>query len=90
MRGARVYIEVGEGPYVAAETSFIGQALKRVGLISAVPGNWGVFPRLSPEWVLREQPDLEICGQADHARVALTAFEKVSALVAGAIRGWWR
>ncbi len=57
LRGQRLYIEVGEGPYVAAQTSFIGQALQRVQLQSAVPGDWGVFPRLSPEWVLREQPD---------------------------------
>lgn len=55
--GQRIYIEVGEGPYVAAQTSFIGQALERVRLHAAVPGRWGVFPRLSPEWVLREQPD---------------------------------
>jgi iron complex transport system substrate-binding protein len=53
----RVYIEVGEGPYVAAQSSFIGQALQRVGLQAAIPGTWGVFPRVSPEWVLREQPD---------------------------------
>lgn len=53
----RIYIEVGEGPYVAAQTSFIGQALERVRLQAAVPGTWGVFPRLSPEWVLRQQPD---------------------------------
>jgi iron complex transport system substrate-binding protein len=57
LRGSRLYIEVGAGPYVAAQPSFIGQALQRVGLASAVPGTWGVFPRLSPEWVLREQPD---------------------------------
>lgn len=55
--GQRVYIEVGEGPYVAAQSSFIGQALQRVRLQAAVPGTWGVFPRLSPEWVLREQPE---------------------------------
>ena len=56
-RHARVYVEVGEGPYVAAQHSFIGDALQQVGLRSAVPGSWGVFPRLSPEWVLRAQPD---------------------------------
>ena len=56
-RGHRIYIEVGEGPYVAAQTSFIGQALERVQLQAAVPGTWGVFPRLSPEWVLRQSPD---------------------------------
>jgi iron complex transport system substrate-binding protein len=56
-KGQTVYIEVGDGPYVAAQTSFIGQALQRVGLLAAVPGDWGVFPRLSPEWVLRAQPD---------------------------------
>jgi iron complex transport system substrate-binding protein len=57
LRGSRLYIEVGTGPYVAAQNSFIGQALKRVGLLAAVPGTWGAFPRLSPEWVLHDQPD---------------------------------
>lgn len=57
IQGQRLYIEVGDGPYVAAQSSFIGQALQRVQLQVAVPGTWGVFPRLSPEWVLREQPD---------------------------------
>jgi iron complex transport system substrate-binding protein len=61
-RGSRIYIEVGAGPYVAAQNSFMGQALKRVGLLAAVPGHWGVFPRLSPEWVLHEQPDWVVLG----------------------------
>ena len=63
-RGSRLYIEVGAGPYVAAQSSFIGQALQRVGLLSAVPGTWGVFPRLSPEWVLQDQPDWVVMGHS--------------------------
>ncbi len=61
-RQASVYIEVGEGPYVAAETSFMGEGLRRVGLRSAVPGDWGPFPRLSPEWVWRAGPDWIVLG----------------------------
>ena len=80
MRGARVYIEVGEGPYVAADTSFIGQALKRVGLTSAVPGTWGVFPRLSPEWVLREQPDWVVLGSTALAAQRRAGWRQLQAL----------
>ncbi len=61
-RHASVYIEVGEGPYVAAESSFMGEGLRRAGLRSAVPGDWGPFPRLSPEWIWRAGPDWIVLG----------------------------
>jgi iron complex transport system substrate-binding protein len=80
MRGARVYIEVGEGTYVAADTSFIGQALKRVNLVSAVPGTWGVFPRLSPEWVLREQPDWVVISSTSLAAQRRAGWRQLQAL----------
>jgi iron complex transport system substrate-binding protein len=80
MKGARVYIEVGEGPYVAADSSFIGQALKRVGLASAVPGTWGLFPRLSPEWVLREQPDWVVISSTALAVQRRAGWRQLQAL----------
>lgn len=62
-RAAKVYVEVGDGPYVAAESSFIGEGLRRVGLSAIVPGDWGPFPRLSPEWVWRAAPDWIVLGR---------------------------
>lgn len=57
-RGARVYFEVSRGPYVAGQTSFIGETLTRLGVRNVVQAQLGPFPRLSPEYVLRAQPDL--------------------------------
>ncbi|MEY2620611.1 MAG: hypothetical protein RIT26_431 [Pseudomonadota bacterium] len=78
--GQRIYIEVGEGPYVAAQSSFIGQALERVRLRAAVPGHWGVFPRLSPEWVLREQPDWVVLSSTATAPSRRPGWDRLRAV----------
>jgi len=57
-RGVRVYFETSPGPWVAAPASFIGQTLARLGVGNAAPADAGPFPRLSPEFVLRAQPDV--------------------------------
>ncbi len=57
-RRARVYIEVGRGPYAASEASFIGQTLARLGVHNVVPASLGSFPQLNPEFVVRANPDL--------------------------------
>ena len=79
-RGARIYVEVGEGPYVAAETSFIGQGLRRIGLQAAVPGTWGAFPRLNPEWVLQHPPGWIVLGQTARAAASRPGWEHLSTL----------
>jgi iron complex transport system substrate-binding protein len=58
LRGARVYFEVSRGPYVAGPSSFIGEMLERLGADNVVPATLGPFPRLSPEFVVRAQPDV--------------------------------
>ena len=59
-RLARVYVEVGRGPYAASESSFIGQTLARLGARNIVPASLGPFPQLNPEFVLRADPDVII------------------------------
>jgi iron complex transport system substrate-binding protein len=80
LRGSRIYIEVGTGPYVAAQNSFIGQALKRVGLSAAVPGTWGVFPRLSPEWVLHDQPDWVVLSPSAENPESRPGWQQLTAM----------
>ena len=58
IHGVRVYFEVSRGPYVAGPPSFIGEMLSRLGTDNVVPASMGPFPRLSPEFVVREQPDV--------------------------------
>ena len=58
LRGQRVYFEIGDGPYAAGASSFIGQTLQRLGLGNIVPADQGPFPKLNPEFVVRAQPDI--------------------------------
>ena len=67
LRGQRVYFEVDSTPYAAGASSFIGQTLTRLGLANAVPAELGPFPKLSPEFVVRAQPDIVV---ADARRLA--------------------
>jgi len=57
-RGTRVYFEVSSALYAAGESSYIGQLLTRLGAVNVVSAQWGPFPKLNPEFVVRTQPDL--------------------------------
>ena len=63
-RNARVYFEVGSGPYAASEASFIGETLARLGVQNIVPARLGPFPRLNPEYVVRANPDVIMMGSS--------------------------
>lgn len=60
LRGRTVYVEVGMGPTAASTQSFIGETVARLGLVNIVDGSLGLFPRVSPEMVVRRSPDLVI------------------------------
>lgn len=62
-RNTRVYFEVSPGPYAAGASSFIGETLTRLGAQDIVPGALGPFPKLSPEYVVRANPDLIMVGE---------------------------
>ena len=67
LRGQRVYFEVSSAPYAAGEASFVGELLARLGLANIVPAAMGPFPKLSPEFVVRAQPDLLMASQRELA-----------------------
>lgn len=56
----RVYLEVDPAMYAAGATSFMGQLLMRLGARNIAPAAGPAFMRLSPEFVLRADPDLII------------------------------
>ena len=58
VRGVRVYFEVNRGPYAASESSFVGEILQELGAKNIVPGHWGPFPLINPEFVVKASPDL--------------------------------
>ncbi len=64
-RGTRVYFEVNRGPFGAGEASFIGEILTRLGVRNILPAKLGPFPKINPELVVRENPDLIMVGQAN-------------------------
>lgn len=53
-----VYYEVDRGPYAAGPRSFIGEMLARLGTRNIVTADLGAFPRLNPEYVVRNNPDV--------------------------------
>ena len=65
-----MYVEVDPGPYAASESSFIGQTLTRLGVRNVVPAKLGAFPLLSPEFVVRANPDVIMIGQRSLAQAA--------------------
>ncbi|MCC9647661.1 helical backbone metal receptor [Rubrivivax sp. JA1029] len=58
LRGRSVYFEVDSTPYAAGPGSFIGETLQRLGLRNVVPAEYGAFPRLNLEFLVRKSPDL--------------------------------
>jgi iron complex transport system substrate-binding protein len=58
MRAKRFYFEIDSTLYAAGATSFIGELIGRLGLNNIIPSHLGAFPKLSPEFVLRAQPDV--------------------------------
>ena len=65
MRGQRVYFEIDATPYAAGPTSFIGDALARLGLGNIAEAPLGPFPKLNPEFVVRAQPGVIMASEAN-------------------------
>ncbi len=54
----RVYIEIDNTPYAAGEDSYLGELLSKLNASNIVPKRLGAFPRLDPEYVVRQNPDV--------------------------------
>jgi iron complex transport system substrate-binding protein len=68
--GPTVYFEVDHAPYAAGAASFIGELLARLGARNIVPADLGPFPKLNPEFVVRENPDVIFVAPADAPHLA--------------------
>lgn len=62
-RGAKVYFEVSDELYAAAPDSFVGETLAALGFKNAISDGLGPFPKISPEWVLRANPDVLVISE---------------------------
>jgi iron complex transport system substrate-binding protein len=80
-KGRRVYFEVSSTPFGAGESSFIGETLKRLQLINIIPSSLGPFPKLNPEFIVRENPDLIMMGYKQGGQIeGRPGWKKVSAV----------
>lgn len=70
LRGRSVYFEVDSTPYAAGPASYIGETLQRLGLRNVVPAEYGAFPRLNPEFLVRRSPDLIMAMDRELATMA--------------------
>lgn len=70
LRGRSVYFEADSTPYAAGEASFLGQTLQRLHLRNVAPAAMGAFPRLSPEFIVRAQPELILATRRHAAQMA--------------------
>ena len=64
-RNLRVYFEVSAEPYAAAPDSFLGQTLSRLGLRNIIPTGLGSFPKINPELVVKESPDVIMMSEGN-------------------------
>ena len=88
-RGQSVYFEVASVPFAAGASSFIGELLARLGLTNIVPAAMGPFPQLSPEFVLRAQPQLVMASTANLADMpGRPGWPQLRALQSGARCGF--
>ena len=79
-RHVSVFFEVGSGQYGASQASFIGETLSRLGVKNVVPARLGPFPKLSPEFIVRSNPDVIMTSSASLPTLAL--FPRWSSLKA--------
>lgn len=85
-RHTRVYFEVSRGPYAAGPQSFIGETLTQLGADNVVPAELGPFPRLSPEFLLRAQPEVIMLGNRSmQAATSYPGWHNLQAVKAGRV-----
>jgi iron complex transport system substrate-binding protein len=68
-QGAKVYFEVDRTPYAAGEVSFIGQSLAKLGLQNIVGKSLGAFPKINPEFVVQQQPEVIVLSERHAAEL---------------------
>lgn len=67
-RGRRVYLELHGGNAAAGQDSFMGEVLTKLGFVNIVPAHLGAYPKMSPEYVVRANPDLLIIADSAATR----------------------
>lgn len=62
----RVFYEISEDLYTAGPRSFIGQLIAAAGGRNIIPAELGAFPQVSPELVIRADPEVILLSDAPY------------------------
>ena len=83
----QVYLEVDAALYAAGPASFMGELLARLGAGNVLPASAAPFPRVTPEWVLRADPDwvIQTHGATLHALAQRPGWSRLRALQQGQV-----
>ena len=90
VRKPTAYYEVDPTPYTVGPNSFIGVLLGKAGAVNIIPASLGDFPKISPELVVQQNPQL-ILGvdlatakaRPGWANIAAVKSGRVTAIVPG-------
>ena len=66
----RVFYEISEDLYTAGPNSFIGQLITAAGGRNVIPAELGTFPQVSPELVIRADPEVILLSDAPYGVTA--------------------
>ncbi len=85
-----VYYEIDATPYSVGPGSFIGTLIQKAGGDNIVSAEQGEFPQLEPEYIVAQNPDLIILGNAPSGEsvetlAARPGFESLAALRNGRV-----
>ncbi len=70
-----VYYEIDATPYTVGPDSFIGVLIRKARGENIVPPELGLFPKISPEFVVEKDPEVIVLGDAPYG-VNLEALKK--------------
>jgi iron complex transport system substrate-binding protein len=84
----RVYIEVDSALYAAGPKSYLGELLTALGGQNIVPNTLGAFPKLAPEFVLAEQPDVMMQLHSEASVAKRPGWHAMRAVQQGRVCQW--
>jgi len=83
----RVYYEIDPTPYTVGPESFIGVLIQKARGVNIIPKELGLFPKISPEFVLERNPEVIVATYPDAERVLKSrpGFDLIKAVREGRI-----
>ncbi|MER3602877.1 MAG: ABC transporter substrate-binding protein [Thermus sp.] len=83
----RVYYEIDPTPYTVGPESFIGVLIQKARGVNIIPKELGLFPKISPEFVVERNPEVIVATYPDAERVLKSrpGFDLIKAVREGRI-----